>query len=134
MTNISLPEKIFIYGVPVDMRCSFDGLFSLVHSKLEEDPASGSLFLFINRRGNYLKGLIWDRTGFMIIAKRLEHGRFRIRNKARKVVIERSQLRKLLDGIAVGGFQIPRSKDIQDGPSHPSQTDDARGYCSRSTS
>jgi transposase len=48
---------------------------SVVKSVLEEDPLSGSLCVFVNRRGNYIKLVSWDRTGWCLFAKRLEHGR-----------------------------------------------------------
>lgn len=46
MIGFPIPERVFIYGKPVDMRKSFDGLFTLVSRTLEEDPMSGALFLF----------------------------------------------------------------------------------------
>lgn len=128
MIGFSLPERVFIYGKPVDMRKSFDGLFTLVSDGLGEDPLSGDLFLFLNRRRNCLKGLLWDRTGFLLIAKRLERGQFHLRSNAEKVVIERALLRRLLDGVAVGGVEISRSNSIQHGPREPSSTPDPRGY------
>jgi transposase len=127
VSGFPLPERVFIYGKPVDMRKSFDGLFTMVANALGEDPMSGDLFLFLNRRRNCLKGLLWDRTGFLIIAKRLERGQFHLRNGAEKVVIERALLRRLLDGVAVGGVEISRSKNFQDGPRDSSATDDPRG-------
>lgn len=127
MIGFPIPERVFIYGKPVDMRKSFDGLFTLVSQTLEEDPMSGDLFLFLNRRRNCLKGLLWDRTGFLIIAKRLERGQFHLRNGAEKVVIERALLRRLLDGVAVGGTEISRSKNPQDGLCSSGTTDDPRG-------
>lgn len=126
MSGFALPERVFVYGQPVDMRKSFDGLFTLVSSVLGEDPLSGDLFIFVNRRRNYLKGLLWDRTGFLLIAKRLEKGQFHLRNKADKVVIERNLLRRLLDGVSVGGVEIPRSKHSSDGSFSPSPPDEAR--------
>ena len=89
------------------MRKSFDGLYELVGRCLLEQPTSGDLFLFINRKKTYLKGLIWDRTGFVIIAKKLERGQFRLRNQAEKVVIDRSSLRMLLDGVSVAPRGYP---------------------------
>lgn len=126
MSGFTLPERVFIYGQPVDMRKSFDGLFTLVSSVLGEDPLSGDLFIFVNRRRNYLKGLLWDRTGFLLIAKRLEKGQFHLRNKADKVVIERKLLRRLLDGVSVGGVEISRSKHSSDGSFSQSPEDEAR--------
>jgi len=50
--------------------------FALTKQQLQQDPLTGHLFVFINRRGDYLKALYWDRTGFCLWAKRLERGRF----------------------------------------------------------
>ncbi len=53
--------RMFLYGRPVDMRKSFTGLYALTKHALGENPLSGDLYAFINRRGNYLKALYWDR-------------------------------------------------------------------------
>ncbi len=66
---------VFLHGSPVDMRKPFTGLIALTARALAQDPLSGHLFVFINRRGDYLKALYWDRTGFCLWAKRLERGR-----------------------------------------------------------
>ncbi|MGH8430313.1 MAG: IS66 family insertion sequence element accessory protein TnpB [Solimonas sp.] len=66
--------RVFVYGQPTDMRKSYDGLYALVRNALSLDPCSGSLFVFINRRGTQTKILYWDRTGFCVWAKRLEQG------------------------------------------------------------
>jgi transposase len=58
------------------MRKSFAGLQGLVARELEEDPLSGTLYVFVNRRRNLVKALFWDRTGYVLVAKRLERGRF----------------------------------------------------------
>ena len=53
-----IPEshvRIWLYGPPTDMRKSFDGLSALVRTKLDENPLSGQLFVFINRRRTQLK-------------------------------------------------------------------------------
>jgi transposase len=68
--------RVHLYGRPTDMRKSFDGLYALTRQELEQDPVSGRLFVFINRRATQMKVLYWDRTGFCIWAKRLEQGRF----------------------------------------------------------
>jgi transposase len=68
--------RVHLYGRPVDMRRSFDGLYALTRQELGEDPMSGSLYAFINRRATQIKVLYWDRTGFCVWAKRLERGRF----------------------------------------------------------
>jgi transposase len=68
--------RVFVHGRPVDLRRSFTGLIALTRHGLGQDPLSGHLFCFINRRGDYLKVLYWDRTGFCLWAKRLERGCF----------------------------------------------------------
>ena len=68
--------RVHVYGQPVDMRKSFDGLYALTRQRLGADPLSGDLYVFINRRATQIKVLYWDRTGFCIWAKKLESGRF----------------------------------------------------------
>lgn len=99
--------RILVYGKPVDMRKGFNGLEGLVATELGEDPTSGDLFVFTNRRGNLAKALFWDRTGYIIIAKRLERGRFRLRVPGVKVELTPRNLELLLDGIPAGG-QVQR--------------------------
>lgn len=95
--------RILVYGKPVDMRKGFAGLTDVVKQSLGEDPLSGDLFLFLGRNGKLAKALLWDRTGFIVIAKRLEKGRFRLRNQADKLVITPQALELLLDGIPASG-------------------------------
>lgn len=96
------PRKILAYREPVDMRKSFDGLIALTKSALGEDPLSGSLFVFFNRRRNYLKLVYWDRTGFCLFAKRLERGRFGLPGTDRKYELSEQAFRLVLDGIELG--------------------------------
>ena len=76
MLNLSHQTRVFLFLKPVDMRKSFRGLCQLAESALEEHPASGSWFAFINRRGDRIKLLGWDGQGFWIWYKRLEQGVF----------------------------------------------------------
>jgi transposase len=68
--------KIYLALQPVDMRKSFNGLWSAVTEQLAEDPKSGAVFAFINKERTRLKLLYWDGTGVWVLAKRLEEGRF----------------------------------------------------------
>jgi transposase len=85
-------RRILAYNKPVDLRKSIKGLVGLVKSVLGEDPLSGSLFVFLKRRGNYLKLVVWDRTGFCLFAKRLERGRFRLPGAAPTQELSRPRL------------------------------------------
>jgi transposase len=68
--------RIYLYTRPTDLRKGFDGLQGVVREFLGQDPLSGHLFLFLNRRRDRIKILLWDRDGFVIWYKRLEAGTF----------------------------------------------------------
>ena len=68
--------KVFIATEPADLRKSFNGLWALTINQLKADPASGSLFVFTNKRRNRVKILYWDGTGLWVMIKRLEQGTF----------------------------------------------------------
>lgn len=92
--------QVHLYGRPCDMRKSFDGLFALARNVLQQDPTSGRLFVFINRRGTQMKVLYFDRSGFCIWAKRLEAGRFIGDWRAvRDREMDWTELKLLLEGI-----------------------------------
>ena len=78
MLSFAANLRIFLHAQPTDMRKSFDGLCGLVRSVLQADPLDGSLFLFVNRRGDRLKMLWWDRDGLALFYKRLESGTFEV--------------------------------------------------------
>lgn len=101
MFSGTAPRRILLYGTPVDMRKSFDGLLAIVQGTLGEDALTGTLFAFVNRRGNYLKSIYWDRTGYCLFAKRLEQGRFRFPGGAGKHEVSEAVFRLLLDGIVL---------------------------------
>lgn len=67
--------RVFVYGRPVSMRLSYDGLYALAKHTMQLNPMSGDLFAFINRRANQIKVLYFDRSGWCVWAKRLEQGR-----------------------------------------------------------
>lgn len=89
--------RVLLYREPVDMRRSFDGLECLVREGLGENPLSGSLFVFSNRRRDRVKMLLWDRSGFWIWYKRLEEGVFHFPSESGE--IKASDLALVLEGI-----------------------------------
>jgi len=93
--------RVFAYTRATDMRKSFDGLVGLTRSVLKEDPLSGHLFVFFNRRFTMMKAVHWDRNGYALFAKRLERGTF-IMPQARAdgvIELEAAELALILEGI-----------------------------------
>lgn len=96
--------RVFLYRLPTDMRKSFHGLIALTESALKQDPLSGSLFVFVNRRRDRIKILYWGQTGFCIWYQQLQQGTYQLPAEealeARETVeVTRSQLSLILDGI-----------------------------------
>jgi transposase len=85
------------------MRRSFDGLFMMAEKIVGQDPFSGHLFVFINRRKDRVKVLYWDGDGFAIWYKRLEEGTFGFNEGGSGgVEIDASRLSLLLGGVDLG--------------------------------
>ena len=103
---LSLPPavRIFVATQATDMRKSFDGLSNATRHVIEQDPLSGHLFVFFNRRKTLVKALYWDRTGFCLWAKRLERGTFRLPTRQERAVVEMeaAELGLLLEGLELG--------------------------------
>ncbi|HVJ11194.1 MAG TPA: IS66 family insertion sequence element accessory protein TnpB [Burkholderiales bacterium] len=68
--------RVWAWPAPTDLRKGYNGLFGLVKSGFLRDPLSGDLYLFVNRKRDACKVLVWDGTGLCIFQKRLERGRF----------------------------------------------------------
>jgi transposase len=96
-------ERVYLHRAPVDMRKQMDGLSILAKEVIQQDPMSGSMFVFINARRNKLKILVWERNGFIVWYKRLEQQRFHWpRGSAESVLtLTGEQLHWLLDGYDV---------------------------------
>jgi len=102
MIELDEVSEILIYNHPVDMRKSFNGLVELTKNKLEENPQSKKIFVFRGKSKHIVKLLIWDRTGYVIVAKKLEVGSFKIYSEQEKKLINKGQLLQFLDGLTLG--------------------------------
>ena len=78
MLSLPVSIRIFVYTGVTDMRRSFDRLAQMVEEHLEQNPESGHLYLFFNRRRDCVKMLLWEGDGFVIWYKRLEAGTFAV--------------------------------------------------------
>ena len=78
MFSLSSHHCFWLYRESTDMRKAFDGLCGLVTNQIKRNPASGEVFIFINKTRDKIKLLHWEQTGFTIYYKRLEKGTFEI--------------------------------------------------------
>ena len=123
MISIASSTRIFVAISPTDMRKGFDGLQGLVSGALGQDPLSGHLFLFVNRRRDQLKVLYWDGDGLAIWYRRLEQGTFQmpsIRDDQTSAEINREDLLMLIRGLDYENvhrrkrYKFPDSETVKD--------------------
>jgi len=95
--------RVFVRTQPTDMRRSFDRLAWMVQEVLHQDPFSGHLFVFVNRSGDRMKILFWDRSGYALFYKRLEQGIFHLPEEEACVEIDVPRLTLILEGLDLSG-------------------------------
>ena len=103
MLGLTSDMRFRLYVPPCDMRKGFNGLEALVANDMQEQPTSGAVYVFLNRKGDRIKLLRWEPGGYVMYCKMLETGRFRIPNRQatahRKVAINYAQLAMLIEGL-----------------------------------
>lgn len=107
-----LPSDTRVYLAPgtTDMRKAINGLSIMVEASLKENPFSGHLFVFCNRRRNIIKILYYDRNGFCLWQKRLEKHRFKWpANEKQALKISQRQLSFILDGLDMNSIKTYES-------------------------
>jgi len=119
MIALAPQTRVFLYRRPTDMRKSFHGLIALTEAELKQDPLSGSLFVFVNRRRDRIKILYWGETGFCIWYQQLQKGTYQLPcsesfDQGDVLEVSRAQLSLILDGIELSSarqrtrFQLQR--------------------------
>lgn len=110
MLTIPPAVRIYLAAGATDLRRSVDGLSRVVRESFGLDPLSGHLFVFRNRRGDRLKILVWDRSGFWVLYKRLEQGTFAWPAHAPgpPLLITSRELLGLLSGIDLAQARVRR--------------------------
>ena len=97
--------RVFFATQPTNLRKSFEGLSNEVREVLRHDPLNGHVFVFLNRRKNQVKLLVFTRGGYTIVHKRLEAGTFtfpaRVVDGVASVALDVHELAMLLEGIDV---------------------------------
>lgn len=105
--------KVYLHRDAVDGRKNINGLAMLVEQNLGLDPFAASLFVFSNRRRNRVKILLWDRTGFWLLMKRLEADRFVWPKDTAVVELTVEQLHWLLEGIDLTAMRAHPERKYQ---------------------
>lgn len=70
------PLRVYVATRPIDFRRGHDGLAAAVQEMFGLDPFSGAAYVFRSKRADRIKILVWDRTGIVLVHKRLEGGKF----------------------------------------------------------
>jgi transposase len=78
MIGLTNHQRYFLYEDVCDMRKGFDGLSGIVIAQMHRSPLDGSVYIFINRRRDRMKMLVWESGGYMLYYKRLERGTFEL--------------------------------------------------------
>ncbi len=77
MITITPQMKVLLFSQSIDFRNGIDGVAGLCRKHFDEDPFSGSVFVFRNRKSTSVKILVYDEQGFWLCQKRLSQGRFK---------------------------------------------------------
>lgn len=100
MIHLTATTPIRLAREPADFRLGIDGLVARCQQHLQQDPRSGTLYVFINRRATMIRILAYDQNGYILMTKRLSKGHFRGWPRAGEAigVLQAVQLRQLLAG------------------------------------
>ena len=102
MLGIGSQQRFHLYRHPTDMRKGFDALAGLVTTAMASNPLNGDAYIFINKRRNRLKLLLWEYGGFVLYYKRLEKGTFELpalQPEANSIQLSWDELIMLISGI-----------------------------------
>ena len=75
MLQITPQHRLLLAVDPVDFRKQIDGIASICKLHLLDDPFSGAIFGFTNRRKTGVKFITYDGSGFWLSYKRFSRGK-----------------------------------------------------------
>ncbi|MBA2761010.1 MAG: IS66 family insertion sequence element accessory protein TnpB [Segetibacter sp.] len=104
MLHLSSACNYYLYKADTDMRKGFDSLSGVVSSHMQLNVLSGSVFIFLNKKHNQVKLLLWEGDGFALYHKRLEEGTYELPagdDKNESLSISHQQLQLILQGISL---------------------------------
>ena len=103
MIGLTSHHSYYLYDDVCDMRKGFDGLSGIITQQMERSPLDGSVYLFVNRRRDRMKMLVWESGGYMLYYKRLEQGQFELPDpkKSGPITLDWETLVLMLTGISL---------------------------------
>ena len=119
MLGLGAATRVFVATGDTDMRLSFNGLYELVVGKLQQNPQSGHLFLFANKRRDRMKIFFFDGSSVWVCARRIEQGRLHWpTSEEGRVQLSREEFALLIGGIDLAAtskrkwYRKPLSEDV----------------------
>ena len=103
LNNATCFKQVYIVTGYTDLRFGLDSLAALIESKTGEKPCvPDTLYLFCGRKTDRIKGLVWEKDGFLLLYKRLEKGNFIWpRNESEVLELTTQQFRWLMEGLTI---------------------------------
>lgn len=108
--------RVFIYQETIDMRCGFEKLTHFVRDKMRGVINQGHLYIFMGKNRRRLKALFFDGTGLVLIAKRIERGKFMAHRELGGISeITTAELKQIFNGGMIVRPRVERSTVTQVG-------------------
>ncbi len=105
--------RVMVATKPVDFRKGMEGLAALVREAMGSDPFCGTVYVFRAKRADRVKLIFWDGTGMVLVAKRLEDGKFRWPGVQDTILrLSAAELQALLEGLDWRRVHEPRQTAV----------------------
>lgn len=104
MVSFSPSLEYYLFSEPTDMRKGYYGLGNLVREHFNREPTDGSVYIFVNRRRDKMKLLVWDRSGFVVYYKTLESGTFEV-PRMKQQRMKWDELVMILEGVKLDSIR-----------------------------
>lgn len=102
--------RIFVYRDEIDMRCGFEKLHSYCVHQMNAIMDQGHVYLFFGKNRKRIKILVYDGSGLVLIAKRIEGGKFMsLRELLGRLEITQEELKLIVHGSVIRRPIVDRS-------------------------
>jgi len=113
MFSLNAHQSYYIYSEATDMRKGFNGLSGLVRNELQKNPMNGAVYIFVNRRKDRMKILVWESGGFVLYYKLLESGTFQLpKIQGNSTSISWHQLVLIMEGVELSSVKKRKRYDL----------------------